>query len=107
VEEIKMNISILRISVHELCEQEGISVEQISTIVEYDIARPHGGKTRQEWEFDTTTVAWIRKALRLRRDLELDWVATAMLIDLLRQRDQLQNENQRLQQQLERFLQED
>lgn len=102
-----MNISILRISVRELCEQEGISVEQVTTIVEHGIARPHSGKTQQDWEFDTTTAAWIRKALRLRRDLELDWIATAMLIDLLRQRDRLQDENQRLRQQLERFLQED
>jgi len=102
-----MSISILRISVRELCEQESITIEQIHSLVEHDIARPHSGKTQQDWEFDTTAASWIRKALRLRQDLELDWIATAMLIDLLRQRDQLETENQSLRQQLERFLQDD
>jgi chaperone modulatory protein CbpM len=102
-----MSVSILRISVHELCEQECISVEQVHRIVEHGIARPVSGSTQQDWVFDSKTVVWVRKALRLRQDLELDWLATSMLIDLLRQRDRLQDENRRLRHQLERFLQEE
>lgn len=104
MEEILMSISILRISVSELCDQESISEEQVLHIVEHGIVRPVSGDSYQNWLFDSTTIIWIRKALRLRHDLELDWVATSMLIDLLRQRDKLENENQRLRQQLNRFL---
>ncbi len=102
-----MSTSILRISVHELCESEGITEQQVVTIVEHGIARPMGGKSESDWEFDTVAADWMRKALRLRHDLDLDWVATSMLIDLLRQREKLEIENNRLRQQLERFFQDD
>jgi len=102
-----MSRSILHITVHELCEHEGISEQQVVTIVEHGIARPLRGRSARDWEFDTATAGWMQKALRLRRDLELDWIATAMLIDLLQQRDQLRTENQRLRQQLQRFLMAD
>ncbi|MBA6411897.1 chaperone modulatory protein CbpM [Parahaliea sp. F7430] len=102
-----MTSSILHISVRELCEHEGISEQQVTTIVEYGIARPLRGRNARDWEFDTASAGWMQKALRLRRDLELDWVATAMLIDLLQQRDQLHRDNRNLRQQLQRFLLED
>lgn len=102
-----MSTSILRITVHELCEREGITEQQVVTIVDYGIARPLGGASARDWEFDTASAGWMRKALRLRRDLDLDWVATAVLVDLLRQREQLRHENDQLRQQLRRFLLED
>ena len=48
----------------------------------------------------------MQRAIRLHRELDIDWVAVAMLIDLLRERDRLQNENQVLRQRLGRFLSE-
>lgn len=99
--------SVLRITVSEFCEREGITEQQVVTIVEYGIARPLEGRSTRDWEFDTASARWMHKALRLRRDLELDWVATAMLIDLLRQRERLYRENRQLRQRLERFLLDD
>jgi chaperone modulatory protein CbpM len=102
-----MNTSILRITVREFCEREGISEQQVVTIVEHGIARPAAGRSAAEWEFDTATAMWMQKALRLHRDLDLDWVATSMLVDLLRQRERLHRENRQLRQQLRRFLLDD
>ncbi|TDG11414.1 chaperone modulatory protein CbpM [Seongchinamella unica] len=102
-----MSTSILRITAREFCEREGVTEEQVITIVEQGIARPAAGGKAGDWEFDTTSARWMHKAVRLHRDLDLDWVATAMLVDLLRQRDRLHRENQQLRQQLQRFLVED
>jgi chaperone modulatory protein CbpM len=102
-----MSNSILRITIHELCEREGITEQQVVAIVEHGIARPLAGRTAAEWEFDTSSARWMQRAWHLHRDLDLDWVATAMLVDLLRQRERLHRENRQLRQQLQRFLLED
>ncbi|GAB3270125.1 chaperone modulator CbpM [Parahaliea aestuarii] len=102
-----MSTSIMRITAREFCEREGVTEEQVITIVEQGIARPAAGGRARDWEFDTTSALWMQKAVRLHRDLDLDWVATAMLVDLLRQRDRLRRENRQLRQQLQRFLAQD
>ena len=99
-----MNETILKISVSELCEAEDINQEIIIEVVEYGIAKPFSGKAAEDWIFDPTSVHWLKKAIRLNRELEIDWVAIAMVIDLLKQKEQLQQENQLLQHQLSRFL---
>jgi len=96
--------SVLQISVTEFCEREDVSEQVVVTIVEYGIASPISGPDRDAWVFDTASARWMKKALRLRRDLELDWVAVAMVVDLLRRQERLQQENRRLQQRLQRFL---
>jgi len=73
--------------------------------VEYGIVEPCGEKPA-EWSFDLTMVSVARRAVRLRRDLKLNWSAVAVVIKLLEQREQLQAENELLNQRLQRFLQE-
>ena len=102
-----MVATVLRIAVSELCEQDGLSHGLLLEMVQYDIARPVAGSSIEDWVFDATAAHWLKKALRLRRDLDLDWVAVAMLIDLLRERERLDQENQQLRQRLGRFLAED
>lgn len=99
-----MSANLIKITVREICEREGISPQQLVTIVEYGIAVPLRGAGQDDWIFDTASAHWMHKALRLRRDLELDWVATSVLIDLLRQREELHRENAALRRQLRRFL---
>lgn len=96
----------LQVTVRELCECEDISETVLVEAVEHEIVVPLTGERSSEWVFDVTHVVWIRKAVHLRRDLDLDWVAIAMVIDLLRQREQLDQENQLLKQRLERFLEQ-
>ncbi len=102
-----MTASVTRVTVTELCEREGVSHTILVTLVEHEIARPIAGTGTDDWVFDATGAQWVYKAVRLHRDLELDWVAVSMLVDLLRQREQLDRENRLLKQRLARFLAQD
>ncbi len=95
-----------RMSALEFCHCEGVSSTWLITLVEYEVAQPVTGGSIEDWWFDITTVHWLRKAVRLHRDLELDWVAVAMVIDLLQAQEQLQQDNLRLRQRLRRLLQD-
>jgi chaperone modulatory protein CbpM len=103
-----MTSSALRISLRELCECEQISRQWMVTIVEHEIVSPvsTGGKV-DDWVFETRSVQWVKRAIRLHQDLELDWVAIAMILELQQQQEQLLQENRCLQQRLQRFLLED
>ena len=98
-----MTETILRISFRELCQFEEISEQTIITMVEYGIAEPLEGEDVANWIFDTNSAHWIKKAVRLNRDLEIDWVAVAMIIELLQEREFLQQQNRSFQRQLKRF----
>ena len=89
---------------NELCQLERIEPDIIVEIVEYGIASPIKGEITSDWIFDVTSVHWIKKAVRLQHDLELDWVAVALVIDLMQQKESLKKENEYFQQQLERFI---
>jgi len=94
----------LSLPLEELCQLERIDPEIIIEIVEYDIAQPLTGEKVDDWVFDTTSVHWIKKAVRLHLDLEIDWVAVALVIDLMQQKESLLRENERVQCQLKRFV---
>ena len=91
------------ISLNELCQLERIENHHIIEIVENGIVKPIANVNSNEWEFDTSSIHWIKKAVRLHQDLEIDWLAVALLIDLIQQRDSLQREKEFFQQQLKRF----
>ena len=94
-------------SLRELCQCEGYSEQVIVEIVEHGIAQPLSAGPQVDWEFDTASVYWLRKAVRLHADLDIDWVAVAMVIDLLRQNEALRQQNRIFQQQLHRLLDRD
>jgi len=95
---------LLTISASELCLTKTITEEMILAAVESGVAEPIEGEDLVNWVFDSTSVHWLKKAIRLHQDLEIDWVAVAMVIDLLQQKESLQRENQYIRQQLKRFL---
>lgn len=95
----------LSISLGELCECEQVSRQWLVTMVEHEIVIPVSVAGEEEdWMFDTRSVPWMKRAIRLHRDLELDWVAIAMILELQQQREELLMENRCLQQRLQRFL---
>lgn len=96
--------TLINISVDELCELEKIEHELIIEIVEYGIATPIEATEYEHWVFDVSSVCWIKKAIRLHQDLEIDWVAVGLVIDLMQQKENLLKENERYQQQLARFI---
>jgi chaperone modulatory protein CbpM len=99
-----MSELVFSVSVHELCQCEEFTQQVIVEVVEHGIAQPVAGQGVVDWVFDTTSVHWLRKAVRLHSDLEIDWVAVAMVIDLLRKNEALEKQNQLIEQQLKRFL---
>lgn len=96
---------LLQVSVKELCQIERITEQMIVEAVDHGIASPQRGTRVTEWVFDTNSVHWLKKAIRLQQDLEIDWIAVAMLIDLLQQKESMEREIKRMQKQLDRFLQ--
>lgn len=94
---------VLSISLHELCQYEGLNEQLIVEVVEHGIARPVAGDDVVDWVFDTTSVHWLKKAVRLHYDLEIDWIAVAMVIELLQKNETLSRQNQCFEQQLRRF----
>lgn len=99
--------SMMRVTVKELCEREELPRTLLVELIEYDIARPVSGSSVEDWVFDATGTHWLKCALRLQRDLDLDWVAVAMLVELLQERERLSEENRALRQRLQRFMSED
>ena len=102
-----MTSTVIQITVSELCEREELSRPVVVQLVQYDIAQPVAGVSIEDWVFDVTSAQWMQRAIRLQRDLDIDWIAVAMLIDLLQERERLSEENRCLRQRLGRFLVED
>lgn len=102
-----MTSTIIQITVSELCEREELSRPALVQLVQHDIAQPLAGSSIEDWIFDITSAHWMKRAIRLRRDLDIDWIAVSMLIDLLRERERLSQENRCLRQRLGRFLLEE
>ena len=92
------------IDIAELCESESIDEDIIIEVVEYGIAVPHRGETLSEWIFDLENAHWIKKAVKLNQQLLLDWVAISMVIDLMKDKEKLVQENDLLKSRLKRLL---
>jgi chaperone modulatory protein CbpM len=88
---------------HDACHALGIPADQIMEIVALGIVEP-AGDSPDSWEFDLHMLSTARRAQRLQRDLHLDWEAVALVVDLLQEREQLQQENALLRRQLQRLL---
>ena len=83
----------------ELTQSVRLSTETVITIVECGIVDPRGEQP-QQWLFEPQMVRMVQRACRLQRDLELDWPAVALALELIEDLQQLREENQRLRQQL-------
>jgi chaperone modulatory protein CbpM len=87
---------------HDACHAVGMPATEFIEIVSLGILAP-AGDTPETWVFDLHMISTARRALRLQRDLHLDWEAVALVLDLLSERDRLQAENQHLQRRLQRL----
>lgn len=91
-----------QIRIDELCLNAGICQEAIVEVVEYGIATPIEDESIAKWAFDIESALWIKKAVKLSQELHLDWVATAMIIELMKTKQQLEKENSQLKARLNR-----
>lgn len=99
--------SLLQISYRELCQSEAVDEQWIVDAVEHGVIKPLQGEDKSNWMFSSVDVIWFRKALRLQKDLEIDWISVALIVELLQNNEVLTQENTALRQRLERFLMED
>lgn len=91
------------ITLSELSHKEGVEQETLLKIVEYGIAQPKQEKHLDEWVFDLESAHWIRKAIKINEELEVDWIATAMIVSLIKSKEALKKENAAIKQQLDRL----
>lgn len=95
----------IELSLEELSQELGLSKGLCIELVEHGVVQPLGEQPA-EWAFDLQMLGLLRRAMRLHRDLGLEWSDVAFVIQLLDERDRLRTENQRLRQQLARFLED-
>lgn len=94
-----MSETVYYLSLSEITHCAHVSEETVVTIVEQGIVQPRGAHPA-EWQFEPPMVATLQRACRLQRDLELDWAAVALALDLLDELEQLRQDNERLRRQL-------
>ena len=100
------DITILYLSLSDLCQATKLPSETVIEITEEGIIEPIGNSP-DNWQFTVQNVAIVQKATRLHRDLEIDWPGIAMAMSLLDELELLRGENQQLKQRLQRFSPED
>ncbi len=78
----------------DLCTICRIEIIEIRNLVEYDILLPLGDATsEEEWQFDHQQLKRLRAALRLRRDLELNYQGIAVVLQLMQEIEELRSIN--------------
>jgi chaperone modulatory protein CbpM len=93
----------LLIALDELERASGLSIEQISELVEYGVFEPQG-RLPQEWRFAARSIAVARRACRLRSDFELSTPGLALALTLLERIEGLEQDLNRLRAQALRGL---
>jgi len=86
-------------TLEELCQRRSLEAEFVVQCVEVGITEVSGSR-REQWLFPVGAAHRLEKAFRLRRDLDLDFTALALVLDLLDDIDQLHGRIDRLNQRL-------
>lgn len=73
----------LLLTVIELCRACGTSEQQVEIWVVEGVLQPESGARREEWRFGAASLARLRVATRLARDLEVNDPGVAIALDLL------------------------
>lgn len=82
-------------SLHEFCHACGVRSELIIEMVDEGVLHP-GGNAPEDWCFRGSAVTRAQKALRLSRDLSVNWPGAALALDLLEELEQLRARLRRL-----------
>lgn len=81
-------------TLHELCRACGVHAELVIEMVEEGVLEPRGTAPAQ-WRFTGSAVTRAQKALKLSRDLRVNWPGAALALDLLEEIEQLRLERRR------------
>jgi chaperone modulatory protein CbpM len=81
----------IQIALDELERASGLSIEQITELVEYGVFQPVGARPH-EWRFAARSISVGRTANRLRADFELATPGLALTLSLLERIEELERE---------------
>ncbi len=87
------------LSLNELCERCGLKQTLVVELVELGLVTPET-VTAERWQFQLSVVPTLHQAVRLRRELDLDWQGVAVAMDLLEQLQALRQQVSSLERQL-------
>lgn len=90
-------------TVTEFCLHTGVTEEDLSEIVGLGVIEPDVAPD-DRWLFDDRAVSIVKRALRLRQELALDWPGIAVTLTLLEENSRLRQENHLLRMRLSRFI---
>ena len=90
-------------SLDEFILTSGVAGDTLLLMIEEGILNPHEDPTGG-WRFELQMIFTARRAVRLHRDLEIDWHGIALALELLDELEQLRDENRILRQRLGRFM---
>ena len=93
----------VQFSFTQLCQMCRISPEMLQQMVAEGILQAQGSRPSR-WVFASTSVTRARRACRLRHDLDLDYAALALALDLMEDRERLEREVHSLRTQLRSLL---
>jgi chaperone modulatory protein CbpM len=91
------------LSFEELSLSANISKKTLFELIDQQIVSPLAGSEPPEWQFHVRSVVQVKKAVRLYRDLEINWSDLALVLELLKEIEQLNGEIFQLRQQLSRY----
>ncbi|MFT5664668.1 MAG: chaperone modulatory protein CbpM [Gammaproteobacteria bacterium] len=91
------------LSSDELCQCSDISSALLLELVAHSIAIPQQGEVMEQWRFSVENLHQVKKATRIQRDLALDWGGIGLILQLLDEREILENQVHSLKKQLSRF----
>ena len=97
-----MNNLILQLNIQEFCQCAELPREILLEIIEHGIVQP-SGPSPDQWLFDTHALVVTKRALRLQRDLLIEWAGIALALQLMDELEQLRTENSQLRRRLSRF----
>lgn len=72
-----------QLTLQELCRVFDLPADEIVELVEFGVIEPVHGRQPPEWRFSARTLTRVRRALRLRQDLQIDYAGLALVLDLL------------------------
>jgi chaperone modulatory protein CbpM len=95
-------------TLREVCERGGCHAEFVIKLVNYGVIAPvEETPEARQWQFDLQTLARLRKAQRLQRDLKINLPGLAMSLELLDEVRDMQRQIDRLNNQLRGLLGEE
>lgn len=92
----EMMDEFMRLTLRDLCFDCQVSAEYVIELVEFGVLEPRSGRAPSEWVFAGSDLVRIKKAERLRRDLDVNVPGIALSLELLEEVRELRRTVQEL-----------